>query len=814
MGDPLRVSFYEPEVDSGREVERSFFGVVTDIVPITTPATPYRLQRAATFDQPPTVYNDPDLTPTVPGVTDQDSISDWDLPFQLDREIGSEDDQYWNEHRLTPKAFLPLAEGRRLFGSRFGDTTSIRIDANVAETTEELAASIRAALEPVLEDLGWSLIPIREQQLAASRGTTPFDALFLSLSLFVILAAVMLIAMLFRLGLVERTRQFGTLMAVGWTPKRVAALTFLEGLGVASVGVVLGAIGGVWYARFVLWALRTWWVGAVTVPFLEFHWSPWSVAIGILAGWLVSAIAIVVTIRSLLRVDAQTLLSGRDETPPSAGMKESGTKGTGDRAVAARSWGASWLRVTALITFVVALAVAGFGASASGQEAAAGFVGAGMLLLIAALLLIHHRLRRPRRIEGLPTDGSWPGISLGRLAARSASRHPIRSTLSIGLMAAAAFLIVAMSAFRLQPSDRGTGGFALLGTTSQPLFRDLGDPAIRSDLLGADAEAFRQVTVAAFRLRPGQDASCNNLYQAIQPTVLGIPSTFGDLFRPGDRAADAGETFPGFEWSATASLTEDSTPWDLLALPASGSQEDPIPMIIDQNTAMWSLQMREGVGETRSFEYESGKPIHFRVVGLLLNSILQGQLMIGETNFEAHFPAINGYRFFLFGGGDGDLESRRAILENRLGDVGMDVQETRAVLSSLLAVQNTYLRTFQSLGALGLLLGTVGLAVTQMRSVLERRRELAVMRAIGFTRGRLAKLVLGETVVLLMAGIGCGVLCAVLAVLPYAVANSIRPPILEPLAVVAGVILFGMLAGLLAVRRVVTLPLLSSLRAE
>ncbi len=71
--------------------------------------------------------------------------------------------------------------------------------------------------------LGWTIQPIREQQLAASRGTTPFDGLFLALSMFVILAAVMLIAMLFRLGLVQRMKQYGILLAVGWSPRRVAS---------------------------------------------------------------------------------------------------------------------------------------------------------------------------------------------------------------------------------------------------------------------------------------------------------------------------------------------------------------------------------------------------------------------------------------------------------------------------------------------------------------------------------------------------------------------------------------------------------------
>ena len=62
----------------------------------------------------------------------------------------------------------------------------------------------------------------------------------------------------------------------------------------------------------------------------------------------------------------------------------------------------------------------------------------------------------------------------------------------------------------------------------------------------------------------------------------------------------------------------------------------------------------------------------------------------------------------------------------------------------MLAVQNTYLETFQSLGALGLLLGTLGLATVQFRSVLERRQELALMRAAGFRRGRLAKMVMSK----------------------------------------------------------------------
>jgi ABC-type antimicrobial peptide transport system permease subunit len=270
----------------------------------------------------------------------------------------------------------------------------------------------------------------------------------------------------------------------------------------------------------------------------------------------------------------------------------------------------------------------------------------------------------------------------------------------------------------------------------------------------------------------------------------------------------------GFDWAATDAESGHNSMWEALQSPARGSEDDPIPVVIDQNTAMWSLQMTGGVGEKRTFEYEDGKPITFQVIGLLSNSVLQGKLLIGNDNFETVFEEISGYQFFLVSCEDERTDEVASLLENRLGDIGMDLSNANDVLSGLLAVQNTYLRTFQSLGALGLLLGTIGLAVAQLRSVLERRQELAVMRAIGFTQKRLAAVVMTETATLLLMGIGCGVLCAVLAVLPHAILGGLTPPILEPLLIVAGIILFGMLAGLVAVRRVSRMPLLESLRAD
>ena len=59
-------------------------------------------------------------------------------------------------------------------------------------------------------------------------------------------------------------------------------------------------------------------------------------------------------------------------------------------------------------------------------------------------------------------------------------------------------------------------------------------------------------------------------------------------------------------------------------------------------------------------------------------------------------------------------------------------------------VENTYLSTFQMLGGLGLLLGTLGMAAVLLRNVLERRRELALLRAVGYNAGHLALMVIAE----------------------------------------------------------------------
>ena len=129
---------------------------------------------------------------------------------------------------------------------------------------------------------------------------------------------------------------------------------------------------------------------------------------------------------------------------------------------------------------------------------------------------------------------------------------------------------------------------------------------------------------------------------------------------------------------------------------------------------------------------------HLRLVATLANSVLQSELIISEENFLRLFPNEEGYRMLLIDAAPERAAAVAATLEDRLADYGLDVVPTSERLASFHRVENTYLSTFQMLGSLGLLLGTLGMAAVLLRNVLERRRELALLRAVGYNAGHLA----------------------------------------------------------------------------
>lgn len=701
------------------------------------------------------------LTPTFPGLEDAKDIAAWDPPFPVDLSVvRPKDEEYWDQYGAAPKAIVSLATAQRLWSTRFGNLTAIRFE------KPELEEALRRELPRQVDHAAFGLTfqPVKQQGLDAAKGSTDFSGLFLAFSFFLILSAVLLVGLLFSLAVERRAGELGLLLAVGYPVRAVRRRLLAEGAVLAGLGALVGLAGAVGYAGLLMAGLRTWWLPAVGTRDLTLHVFPVSLITGWVISVLVVLLAIAWTVRRLARVPSPALLAGETVVP---GAVKSGRVA----------------RILAPLAAVLAVILA-VTMAASGEESNPALAfGAGASLLAAGLAAFSLWVRRPRPSRHLTLFG---------MAAKNGAASPGRSLLSVALVASACFVLVTVAANRqpanLQPDNgagppEGAGGFPLFAESAIPLVHDLGtaEGRLALGLPEEDEATLRNVTVLPFRVLPGDDASCLNLYRPEQPRLLGAPPGIAQR--------------KGFE----------SGPWNLLDQDLAPGV---IPAIADEASATWILKIRPG--DEIEMKNEAGQPVRLRLVGLLHRSLFQSEMLVSEAQLLRHFPSRAGKSFFLI---DAPPEAT-PLLEEGLARYGFDVSTTAERLASYRAVENTYLSTFQALGGFGLLLGTLGLGIALLRGIIERRGELATLRAFGFRRQRVAVMVTAENAVLLLLGVALGTLAGLLAVAPRLATSGEAVPWLPLIATLAAVVAVGLLSSIAAVWSALGVPLLPVLKEE
>lgn len=776
-GDRLLLTYYV--VDSGARLqERTNTFKVRAIVPIQGR------------------YADRSLMPEFPGLAKAESTHDWDAGFPLVHQIRPQDEAYWKQYRGTPKAFVTLSAGQRMWANRFGSLTAVRwpVPENLSGTVCSNAArlSLRSNLDSA-RAFGFLFQPVRELALKAATQAQDFGQLFLGFSFFLIVAALLLMALLFQFGLEQRATEIGTLLALGFLPRQVRRLFLLEGVLISLAGGVLGALGGIVYAKAMLWALVTHWRSAVGTSVLDFHMTGTTLATGALAATAMAGLTIWLSLRRQARQPAVALLTGNLQESATKRSERKETRPGLRRSKAALACG--------LVCLAAAVVLLGtrFGSRAGSSPGA--FFGAGSLLLVSGLSFVRWQL------TGFVHQSRARHLTLAGLGVRAVARRRNRSLATIALLSCGAFIIVSLGVFRLDSTQdfsrpgSGTGGFSWIGDSTLPVIQDLNTRAGR-EALGLSPEEMAGITAVSFRERRGEDASCLNLNRAQTPRLLGI--------RP--------ELLAGrFTFAAAAPGLNVGDGWSLLKARVPGTPDaEEIPAIGDANSIQWALG--KSVGDTLDYTDEHGHTFKLRLVGALANSILQGNLIIDEEAFTRKFPSESGYRFFLFTGEPQNTGSGSsgfaAMLTRGLQDYGLQLTPAAERLNAFNAVQNTYLGTFQILGGLGLLLGSAGLGILVLRNVLERRGELALLTAVGFGRSLLQRLVLAEHWALLAAGLGLGLVSAFFAVLPALLVPGKDLPMVSVAITLAGVLLNGSLWTLLATRYALRGELLPALRNE
>jgi ABC-type antimicrobial peptide transport system permease subunit len=735
VGDQISITYYR--VGAGEEyiTETASF-LLRGIVPI----------EGITADR--------DLIPTFPGIHETADMSEWESPFPIDYSlIRSKDEVYWDEYGATPKAFIPLETGQQLWKNRFGDLTAIRFgivpNASLQATRTLFETEFLKKIQP--EQVGFRFLALQADGLQAATGATDFGMLFSSLSAFIIIAVALLVGMLFRIGVEQRSREIGILQAIGYPLTQIRRQFLYEGVIIAGIGSLCGCLLAIGYAQLMIYGLQTWWLPAIGTPFMELHISIWSLLIGAVISLSVVMLSIRLTVHKLGRASTVSLLAGKTDFVDATLTDEY-------RAKKMR-----YLRWLA--------AVIGLGVGIWIEQPM-------VSLLFVALLIIgigSEAFDKWLKSQNIPKQ-----LNRTQFAIRNAARQPGRSKTCVTTISIACCIIVAVGANRHDAPPETE--YAFVAESALPLHHNLNTPDGRFELGFSDkaSELLSASEVIPFRVLPGEDVSCLNLYQPQKPQILG---------------------------ASDAMIGKD--PWGSLYL--SSTESGKIPAIADEKSLRWILH--HDPNDDFIVQDEFSTPLHLELE-TVVNSLFQSQLIISESNFTKYFPSQSGYQFFLIKTPPALREETAQVLEKTLGDYGFDLTSAAARLASYRAVENTYLSTFQTLGGLGLLLGTLGLGIVLLRNVIERSGELATLRAFGFRRAILSLMLLWENGFLLLIGILIGTVSALIAVAPHLTTPGVQVPWSSLMMTLVSVFLVGIIASAIAVYFALRRPLLPALKHD
>ncbi|MEN8772899.1 MAG: ABC transporter permease, partial [Akkermansiaceae bacterium] len=488
VGDELTMDYFVVESGSKLVEKRGVF-TVKAIVKMEGPAADKRWM------------------PDFPGVADVESARDWEpgLPLDLTR-IRDKDDEYWESFKGTPKAFVSHQTGEELWANRWGKVTGVRVPGG---QVDGVSKSVREVLEPSLA--GMQVMDFSEQAKEAAKSPVDFAILFLAMSFFLIIAAVALVAMLFRFNVEQRAEEGALLSAVGIPVKKISNWRMGEAFFVVLAGAIVGALLAMLFCTLVLKVISSIW-GEGTA--FELHLSGWTIAKGLL--WIVGL--------SLISV----WLTTRKQAKQSASLRLN--SGAEEEVGKSSKW------ATGFLIFGLLLVAGGIAMSFTAAAQGAFFL-VGFGVLVTGLAVFRKRLAR---------IGSLGELSPSGMARVNLARRASRSLTVVGVLAAGVFLVLSVASFRKNAGDdwqdkmSGAGGFAWWVETTSPVNR----PA---DAKG-EVDWFGLETLVPFRIGAGDDVDCFNLTASNQPRLLGVdPDLLEGRFKTsGEWSALQGDGVPAF----------------------------------------------------------------------------------------------------------------------------------------------------------------------------------------------------------------------------------------------------------------------------
>lgn len=661
-------------------------------------------------------FADQNLMPEIPGLSDAGSCRDWRAGVPVDlKKIRQVDETYWNNYKGTPKAYISLQTAQNLWQNRFGKSTTIRLDGLIGKSiTNELLAGLSTT------KMGFQIRDVKSEGLSAASNSTDFGQLFIGLSFFVLFAAILLAYLLFKLYFTYRRHEIGTLSALGFSFSAIRNIFLAESFILILAGIIVGLPLGIAYNNLILIAVNSIWVDIVRTSIVYIQLKPDSLIIAAILIAIISGLLIYFLVKKVLSGEIYNLQQ------KSVGKSSNNGKKSFYSGILLSS-------VSILILFLM-----GF---KQGEIVPAYFFISGFGLLPGLILLFNYYLHRVCLKETAKEFSSNSFLMKGISGERK------RNILIAGFLSVGVFMVVSTGLNRKDLTSNadlpwsGTGGYKYFIETSMAVLFDMNGKKAKNEMAFSDSVEFVQ-----FQVQSGDDASCLNLNRISRPRIIALnPEAFNK------RAA--------FSFVSKTGDLDSENPW--LSLNKL-LENDVIPAIADQTVIQWGLG--KSVGDTLIYIDETGNKMQLRLIGGLANSVFQGNIIISDKHFSKAFPSVSGSNIFLADAADRVLTAEN--LFDSFRNYGPEITKTGHKLLSFYTVENTYLNIFLMLGALGLIIGTVGYGILIFRISFEKSAEYALLISLGFSKSEVLKNAIFEKIYILIFSVLIGIIPAILSGLP------------------------------------------------